>query len=116
MNCDKKTTRMKVEFIVPLLEAKANNEITALCRHAFPNVVIGDDYVRSVRKAWRDSGKANAEIVLEKLKGSHHGSKQHEPDLFQSIPSDKSPDKLTEHEIACLKQLVLLMDLIKDTK
>jgi hypothetical protein len=124
MNCSKKTTELKVSFIVPLLSiVEDNKRITELLRNAMPLSNIGDDYVRSVRKVWKDAGRPEDwKIVLKSLKGSHHKKvriSDQEASLFPAKKADqdlKAEGLFTEHEIERLKQIVVMLDLIAEEK
>lgn len=121
MNCSKKTTELKVQFIVPLLPiVEDNNQITELLRNAMPLSKIGDDYVRSVRKVWKDAGKPEDwKIVLNGLKGSHHKKERVSDPLLPFVSAQETVKEMpafSEHEIATLKKLVWFVDAIKETE
>ena len=123
MNCSRATTEKKVKILVKLLPGADNKTITDLLRDEHPDWVIGDDYVRSVRKVWLENGRPDDyKVVLEKMKYLHKRKKEKEGDvtLFPVNPSqeskvEKSGD-FTEREIAVLKKLIWLYDAIKSTE
>ena len=121
MNCAKKTTELKVQFIVPLLTKVEDNDIiTQLLRKSMPSEKIGNDYVRSVRKIWREAGKPEDwKIVLKGMKGSHHKKEHYADPILPFVSAQdavKEMQAFSEHEIATLKKLVWFVDALKETK
>ena len=122
MNCSKKTTEMKVKIIVRLLPGADNKTITDLLRDAHPDLVIGNDYVQSVRRAWKKAGMTtDYTMVLDNMRYSHHCKKEKDIDgtLFPDNNAQDAQEKagdFSEHEIAMLKKLVWFIDAIKSTE
>ncbi len=114
MNCNRETTEMKVRLIVPLLGTHENKVITDLLRYTMPAVKIGDDYVRSVRKVWKDKGcPEDYKVVLGAMQYAHHKGKAPKNTIFLTpdpIPEESSPLELTQHEIARLNEFVRFLD------
>lgn len=121
MNCAKKTTELKVQFIVPLLsKIEDNGIITQLLRKAMPSEKIGYDYVRNVRKVWRDAGKPEDwKIVLTGMKGLHHKKERYADPLLPFVTTqDAAQEKpvFSDHEIATLKKMVWIVDALTKSK